>query len=118
MLKGGYSTMYKIIKDRGYYSVVTLVNTEAKSSIMIGKLDTDIVCILTEAGHRVEVGHLDPHDAWDLTVNSETATKLYNLTMKMRKPIRKQVKREPSVINQQDEPDLFDVLFGLASYKD
>lgn len=111
--------MYKIIKDRGYYSVVTLVNTEAKSSIMIGKLDTNIVCILTEAGHRVEVGHLDPHDPWDLVVAPDTATKLYNLTMKMRKPVRKQVKREqPSVINQQDEPDLFDVLFGLASYKD
>lgn len=107
--------MYKVIKNEGSYSTITLVNTETKASVMIGKLGIEIITILTDAGHRLE-----SHEAWDLVVAPDTATKLYNLTMTMRKPIRYQSKKHEQASTKIDmnEPDAFDVLFGRAKYED
>ena len=110
---------YKLIKDRGSSANVTLVNTDSHASIMIGRLDMDIIRLLeaTEGlvfDKSVETA-LDIRTVWDLPIKDDTAKTLQKLAMKMSKPKRDQSKKPISEQKKPEgKPDALDIIFGLV----
>lgn len=100
--------MYRVLKTKGYNANVVIENTDTKANIMIGKLDHTIIGILD----KNEYGDYPAtSDEWSFEVSKETASELSSLTMKMKKPIRKQIKKEETKKIGVDI-DAFDLIFG------
>ena len=108
--------MYKVIKEAGNNSNVTLKNTETNAEVIIGRLSVEIVNKLEHAGYTFgdADGEIKLKDKWELEVNEETGKDLGRLAMKMTRPIRDQKKKVQKKSNK--EIDAMDVLLGLASY--
>lgn len=109
--------MYKVTKDRGGYSTVTLEDTETCSTTLIGKLSHNIIKVLERSGLTFDTtkeGAIDMYTAWNFEVSRETAHELSELTMAMKKPIRTQkIKTEQKV--EAKEPTMLtalDIIFG------
>jgi hypothetical protein len=104
--------MYRIFKEMGNNSVVTLINTETKGVLNLGTLSREMVRILNDDGYTFT----DYKEKWDLPINKDiTKTKLEKLAMKTHAPIRRtseQIKKEAN-----KNIDAMDVLLGLAQYK-
>ena len=103
--------MYKLLKDKGTGANVIIENTSTKTSVIIGKLNTKIIEILKDAEYKVNI-----IEEWNIEINNETAKSLViNTTMKIKKPIRDQ--RKKNIKKQENKKiDAMDVLLGLASY--
>ena len=111
--------MYKVLKEKGNNSSVTLENTETKANIIIGRLTMDILTILEEEPHISfgEHGTLSLKEKWEIEVSDETAKKLSSKAFRMSKPVRDQRKtKEDQLKKSNKEIDAMDVLLGLASY--
>ena len=110
--------MYKLLKDKGNNSNVTLENTETKASVIIGRLTYEILKILEDAGFSfdTETGGISLRDAWSYDIKDETAKLLFDKAMRMKKPIRDQKKKPETPKTDNKKIDAMDVLLGLASY--
>ena len=110
--------MYKVIKEAGNNSNVTLKNTETNSEVIIGRLSMEIMNKLELAGYKFgdSDGEIKLKDKWELEVNIATGKDLGRLAMKMTKPIRDQRKKITIPKKSNKEIDAMDVLLGLASY--
>ena len=114
--------MYKVLKEKGNNSSVTLENTETKANVIIGRLTMDILTILEEEPHISfgEHGTLSLKEKWEIEVSDETAKKLSSKAFRMSKPVRDQRKtkeEQPDQLKKSNkEIDAMDVLLGLASY--
>lgn len=109
--------MYKILKEKGNNSNITLMNVGTGTTIIIGKLSMEILSILESDGHLFnedKPGALKLKDAWDLEVSEENAVKLAGKAMKMTKPVRQKTTEE--VKKNTKKVDAMDVLLGLATY--
>lgn len=107
--------MYKVLKEKGNNQNVTLLNTETKASIIIGRITITMLELLRSAGH--EIGEETTlKDQWDLEVNDEIGKELANKAMTMSRPIRDQRKTEDKPKKDKKKVDALDVLLGLASY--
>ena len=94
--------MYRVYKPAGN-GLVSVENTETHASVVIGRVSTEIINTIAEAGYEAPTYI----DEWNLEVNKECARILSLLTMKMKKPIRDQRKHKPSA-----EVDVFDLIYG------
>lgn len=103
--------MYRITKPRGASASLTVENTDTRANIIVGGVNSKVLEILDKEGLEYPA----IHEIWNITVNSDVAKKLVDLTMKIKKPIRDQ--RKPEVKKQDNKKiDAMDVLLGLASY--
>lgn len=102
--------MYKVLKSAGNGNVV-VENTDTKASVVIGKLNLDIVNTIKEGGYKVP----DYSEEWNIEVNKECATALTSMTMKMKKPIRDQSKKSKDKLKGKIgvEVDAFDLIYGI-----
>ena len=109
--------MYKVIKEAGNNSNVTLKNTETNAEVIIGRLSVEIVNKLELAGYTFgdADGEIKLKDKWELEVSEEIGKDLGRLAMKMTRPIRDQ-KKKTIQKKSNKEIDAMDVLLGLASY--
>lgn len=99
--------MYRVYKRTGN-GVVAVENTETHAYLVIGRVDPEIVHVLTEAGYD-----LPPFgEEWDMEISSECAKALSLLTMKMKKPIRDQRKKKPEEQKPSADVDIFDLIYG------
>ena len=110
---------YKLMKDKGSSANVTLVNTDRHASVMIGRLDLNMIRILEKLEGLVfdrEVAEAtDIRSSWSLPIKEETAVELQKLAMKMSKPKRDQSKKATSEQQKPEgKPDALDIIFGLA----
>lgn len=110
---------YKLMKDKGSSANVTLVNTDRHASVMIGRLDLNMIRLLEKLEGLVfdkEVAEAtDIRSSWSLPIKEETAVELQKLAMKMSKPKRDQSKKAMSEQQKPEgKPDALDIIFGLA----
>lgn len=105
---------YKLLKDSND-TTITIENLDTKSSINMGNLTMERLNILEKAGYKIEEDGHKLTDKWDWFIEEETAKELISTTMKIKKPIRDQRKKE---IKKQENKkiDAIDVLLGLANY--
>lgn len=117
--------MYRIIKTQGNNANVVVENTETKANIIIGRISIEMLNILEKAGHKIsskpEEDGISMASAWNIPVDTETASQLAKLTMKIKRPVREQKKEEVIVPQENIKPnnkriDAMDVLLGLANY--
>lgn len=102
--------MYKVLKPQGYGATVTLENTDTKASLIIGKISVDIIELLKSTHDP-----LNALDTWEIEVNSDEAKALAALTMKMKKPIRDQSKKDKKPEGRIGvEVDAFDLIYGIS----
>lgn len=106
--------MYRLLKSKGNNGTISVENVEKKAYTVIGRLTTRIITILDEAGVSVGTEEIKYTDEWDMPISSELATKLLELAMPIKKPIRDQRKKPPKIDNK--HIDAMDVLLGLAQY--
>ena len=108
--------MYKLIKPKGYY-VISVVNTDTSGVVNISVPYTSIVSMLRESG--IEENLLKMSEEWDISISKELTDKLLATTLKMKKPIRDQRKKDkPKDLFQKPNSEInaLDVLLGLAKY--
>lgn len=112
--------MYKVLKDKGHTMNVSLENTETKASVLIGKLDMEILKILESDDRTFGTadGDIKLDSEWDFEVDDETARILSTKAMRMRKPVRDQSKKSEQkheeVTPKKKQPvDVFDLIFGI-----
>lgn len=109
--------MYRLLKDKGNNSNLTLENADTKASIIIGRLTMEILSILEEK-EDIHFGDLDEEvklkDKWELHISDETGKMLASKAMSMHKPVRDQ--RKVQIKKDNKKIDAMDVLLGLASY--
>ena len=109
--------MYKVVKEKGHNTTVSVENTDAHTSIDIGRLTMDIIDKLEKAGHKIGDGGISMTDEWSLAVDEGTAKELAAKAMSMKKPVRDQSKKPKSLFKKPNkEIDAMDVLLGLAKY--
>lgn len=108
--------MYKVIKGKGAYQNISVMNTDTMSSIIIGKVTMSILTILEKDG---KTPLLDVNKEWDIDISFKAATDLANLAMGIHAPDRKNTnKRNPSEQNTSEEKhnkqpvDVFNLIFG------
>lgn len=109
---------YRIVKARGV-SNLTVERTKTFGSVIIGKLNMEMMHILSEAGYSYEKGTLPgTSEEWNVEVEDEVAKALISLTFKMHKPERHQSKKATSEQNEEKNTkakssiDAFDLIFG------
>lgn len=108
--------MYRILKEKGNNSNVTLENVETKATIVLGRLSMDIISIISSTeGLSFGTGPEDIKliDKWSFTIKDETAKLLSAKALNMHTPERNQRKETPK---KKSTVDAMDVLLGLASY--
>jgi hypothetical protein len=104
--------MYKLFKPTGYDANVSIENTDTLASIIIGKINSDVIKILTDAGHTHFPG---TSEEWNFEISQDTAKALSLRALNMKKPIRDQ-RKVVTTKKDNKEIDAMDVLLGLASY--
>lgn len=104
--------MYRIIKPAGVTSNITVENTDTMASVIIGKVTRDIITTLAKGGYDTPK---DIADAWNISIDTETAGTLCRMAMRMNKPKRDQSKKAKDLYpNMKDENvDAFDLIFGI-----
>ena len=113
---------YKLLKDEGNNSNITIENSETKASIMIGKITYDLLAKLTKAGIISDTDGLPLKNKWEYEISDETAKELSKIALQITKPKRDQSKKQSeqpsSPTPKEDRPviDAMDVLLGLAKY--
>lgn len=111
--------MYKVLKEKGNNSNITLENMETKASIVLGRISMPILDILKDAGHTFDGDDISLKDEWNLEVNDEAGKALAKQAMTMSKPVRDQsnkAKAKDLFQKPNKEIDAMDVLLGLANY--
>ena len=112
--------MYRVIKAQGNNANVAVENTDTKANVIIGRISIEMLNILEKAGHKISSksgeGGISMTSAWNISVDTETASALSKMTMKMKKPIREQSKKAVTPKKDNKHIDAMDVLLGLASY--
>jgi hypothetical protein len=110
--------MYRLLKDAGNYSNIIVENTDTKATVMIGKINMEILNILDKAG--ITMGEeMKTISKWDTIITTALASELVATTVKMKKPIRKTTpspKEETNNKQVNKNIDAMDVLLGLANY--
>lgn len=105
---------YKLLKDSND-TTITIENLDTKSSINMGNLTMERLNILEKAGYKTEEDGHKLTDKWDWFIEEETAKELISTTMKIKKPIRDQ--RKKNIKKEENKKiDAMDVLLGLANY--
>ena len=99
--------MYKVYKPAGN-GLVSIENTETHTNLVIGRVSTEIINTIVEAGYEAPAYS----EEWNLEVNRECARILSLLTMKMKKPIRDQRKKKEEP-KPSAEVDMFDLIYGI-----
>lgn len=117
--------MYSLIKDKGYHSIVTLVNNDTKDSLLIGKISVRMLSILEEEGTSFTPEEL--REVWNTPISEEAGKKLAKEALSISKPVR--TKKEPveevkeevkeeevkPVENTDKEPvDALSLIFGIV----
>lgn len=121
--------MYQLIKEAGYNSNVTIINTESGSSVIVGRLTTPILKTLEAAGFTIDSDkpdHLVLKDRWKLALPKDTADELAKTAMAMRKPPKRKktttrttattYTATPEPTDEPKEVNALDVLLGFAHY--
>lgn len=116
--------MYKLVKDKGYNSNVTLENLDTHVSIALGKTTIPMMSLMSEIGgikFDSDDSSIAPDSPWELEVSDDLAKALASTAMTMRKPKRDQSKKkevEQPAPTPEEKPviDAMDVLLGLARY--
>lgn len=99
--------MYKVYKPTGN-GLVSVENTDTHASVVIGKVNMEIINTIKEAGYD-----LPPFgEEWSVEVNKECATALATMAMRMKKPIRDQRKKKEEP-KPSAEVDMFDLIYGI-----
>lgn len=106
--------MYRVIKPAGYDVNISVENTETLASVVIGRINLNIVDVLIGAGFTED--KINAHLEWNLEIDKDTARKLTTMAMSMKKPIRDQ-RKKPT----EDKPtgkvgvevDAFDLIYGI-----
>lgn len=112
--------MYAVRKARGSGAVITVVNTDKGSSVIIGKPTMTILEMLDKEGYSPRTPdpakHIELRDEWDIEVTEEFANELARRALTMKRPPRR-TKTEQDVkrsSHDSKEPvDLFDLVFGI-----
>lgn len=104
--------MYKVYKDKGIYANIIVENTDTMASVVIGTYNMTIGKILGDGGYEIP----SVSDEWNIKIDTETAGKLVETAISMKKPIRDQRKIKSEQDTNQQKPDALDVLLGIASY--
>lgn len=116
--------MYKLIKDKGSNSNVTLQNLDTHASIVLGKPTFTMLSLMSEVdGIRFDSddSSTDLRSPWRLEVSDDLAKALAGTAMTIMKPVRTQSKKkevEQPAPTPGEKPvvDAMDVLLGLAKY--
>ena len=108
--------MYKVLKEKGNNSNITLENQETKASIVLGRISMPILDILKEAGYAFDGVTASVKDEWNYDVTEEVGKELAKQAMKMNRPVRDQSKKAKEPKKDNKHIDAMDVLLGLANY--
>lgn len=103
--------MYRVLKEAGYGANVILENTDTKASVIIGRINMEILRLI----EKDRGGDIDRTSKWLIEITKETAIELQKMTINMKKPIRSQ-KAKDLFKKPNKEIDAMDVLLGLANY--
>lgn len=106
--------MYKVIKEKGYSSSVSVINTDTHALVTIGGTTRNVMTILREAG--IPEDTIDALSEWDITIDKETASRLVALAMGgISKPIRDQrkIKEDKPTGKVGVDIDAFDLIYGI-----
>lgn len=113
--------MYKILKDKGNNSNVTLENTDTSAQLNLGKISMEMLSILEKDGFSFgsEDSDIKLKDEWELEIGEDTKKDLERIAMRMKKPDRDQSKAKSEQVAKEKNKkiDAMDVLLGLASYR-
>ena len=107
--------MYKVIKPEKGYTSIVVANSEKGITIELGVPSIQILDTLKDGGYEI------PHatEVWDIDIDKETANNLAHLTLRMKKPLRENKKKQV-ILTQANEQtagetvDAMDVLLGLT----
>ena len=117
-IREGVNNMaYIVTKEAGNNRNVVLLNDVTSSSVILGRISTDMLEILKEDGHDIDPDELTKE--WSIKVSEEIGKKLAGLAFKTKKPIREQKKKvtpEEDAKTKNKQIDAMDVLLGLANY--
>lgn len=118
--------MYKILKEKGNNQNIVLENTDTKASVMIGKLNMDI---MRELEKEVEFDEsredtIKLKDKWDIEVREDTAKALMAIASPIKKPVRSKVIKDCAVRTPEkpkkkktktgrEVVDVFDLIYGI-----
>lgn len=119
--------MYKVLKPKGAVANVTVMNTDTRASVVIGKPSVEILSILNrEEGYSTTpedpAKQIDVFAEWELDISEKTGKLLAESAMKMHKP--KRIKKDaseqkvdtPKTQTSTKQPvDVFDLIFGIES---
>ena len=115
--------MYKVVKDKGGMSNVSVQNTETMASVIIGNPTRETLDILARDGYSSSADEedkaIDIFDEWNITVSDDVAKALTRTALKMKKPVRKpaEAKREQDAKTQEGSKkqpvDVFNLIFGI-----
>ena len=117
--------MYRLIKDKGANSNVTLQNVDTHANLVLGKPTFMMISDMsTIDGIKFDAddSSIELRSPWRLEVSDELAKKLASEAMTMKKPKRDQSKKkgveqpEPTPAAERKIVDAMDVLLGLAKY--
>lgn len=107
--------MFRLTSTRGS---LTLDNDETRSSYMVGRLTSELISIIGLDGYVFDYDRedaIDPRKDWSVTLTKETAKKIYDTAMTIKKPKRDQSKKK-SEQPAKKVIDAMDVMLGLAKY--
>ena len=115
--------MYKILKDKGSNTNITLKNTETKAEVNLGRLSTDIIKLLESDGYSFETSGgtaLRYTEEWELAISDSVGKDLGKLAMPIKRPVRVQKKKEEvkteevRPVRRDKQPvDVFNLIFGI-----
>lgn len=104
--------MFKLIKDKGVTTNLTIINTDTNTSTNLGTIKMPILNILHAGGYDTP----SMTDEWDLSITYDIASELIKTTMPIKKPTRDQSKtksEQPADIKTKKQPvDVFNLIFG------
>lgn len=106
---------YKLVKSHGYSSPVSLINPEAKTTIILGRFTIPMMELL-KSRDGITLEARDMYSEMCLSISEETAKELVKLTTPMKKAPRKTKAKEYEQPKSNREINAMDVLLGLAKY--
>ena len=103
--------MYKLVKDVGIISKVTLINTDNNAHHILGDPSL-VISALDTLTPTLDIK--DVAAAWNFEINKETAKTLVDLLFTIETPGR--TRKTKTKTKTKTKIDAMDVLLGLASY--
>ena len=112
--------MYAVRKARGSGAVITIVNTDRDSSVIIGPPNMSILDVLSKEGYSTSTPdpkkHIELREEWDIEVTEELANELARKALSMKRPPRRAKTERDAKRSSHDSKtpvDLFDLVFGI-----